>query len=160
MKELYFLRHAHATATLRVEDVERPLEVRGKVDASRVAFYAKEHLQAPEACYVSHAVRAQQTAAYFKEVWNIKDNSYFLTSELYDFQGEKVKRFIYNLPAEWNRVLLIGHNFGITEAVNYFGDKSVDSLPTAGFVYISFDCDDWQALRKGSTKNIILPKAI
>lgn len=160
MKELYFLRHAHAKDTLRVEDVQRPLNVKGKVEASRVAFYAKEHLHVPDACYVSHAKRAQQTAKYFKEAWEIKENNYFLTSELYDFQGDKVKRFINNLPAEWSRVLLVGHNFGITEAVNYFGDKSVNSLPTAGLVYISFDCEDWQALRKGSTKNIILPDAI
>lgn len=160
MKELYFLRHAHAAATLRVEDEERSLDVRGKMDASKVAFYVKEHLPAPEACYVSHAVRAQQTAAYFKEVWSINENCYLLTSELYDFQGDKVKRFVYNLPEEWDRVLLVGHNFGITEGVNYFGDKFVDSLPTTGFVRISFESKDWLSLRRGSIKNIILPELI
>lgn len=160
MKELYFLRHAHAAASLRVDDVERPIDVKGKMDVSRVASYAKQHLQPPEACYVSHAKRAQQTAAYFKDIWRIKKDCYLLTSELYDFNGDKVKRFIYNLPDEWNRVLLVGHNFGITEAVNYFGDKSINALPTSGLVYIEFDSDTWQGLRKGTTKNIIVPDAL
>lgn len=160
MKEIYFLRHADASFMLRVEDEQRPLSVKGKVEASQVAFYAKNHLQPPDACYVSHAKRAQQTAEYFKDMWDMKENNYFLTSELYDFKGDKVKQFIYNLPAEWNRVLLVGHNLGISEVANYFGDKLVYALPTAGLVHIAFDKDDWQTLTKGSVKNVILPEEL
>jgi len=160
MKEIYFLRHAHAPDTLRVEDVERPIDVKGKMEASRVAAYVKNILQAPDVCYVSHAKRAQQTAAYFKEIWDINKNCFLLTSELYDFNGDKVKNFIYNLSEEWNRVLLVGHNFGITEVVNYFGDKSVNALPTSGLVHITFEADTWHGLRKGTTNDIILPDAI
>jgi len=160
MKEIYFLRHANAPDTLRVEDVNRPIGVKGKIEASRVAAYAKDHLQAPDVCYVSHAKRAQQTAGYFKEAWGINKDNFLLTSELYDFNGDKVRSFIYNLPEEWSRVLLVGHNFGITEVVNYFGDKSVNALPTSGLVHITFEADNWHGLRKGTTKDIILPEAI
>lgn len=160
MKTIYFLRHAHAREVLRQEDVERPIDVKGKMEASSVAFFAKEHLTAPEACFVSHAKRAQQTAQYFKEAWNIKDDCYILTSDLYDFGGEKIKNFIYNLSEEWSRVLLVGHNFAITDLVNYFGDKSLDALPTSGLVSVVFDCDSWQALRRGETKEIIFPNSI
>lgn len=160
MKEIYFLRHAHALDTLRVKDVERPIDVKGKMDASRVAAYAKNRLQAPDVCYVSHAKRAQQTAEYFKEAWNINKDCFLLTSELYDFKGDKVKRFIYNLPEEWSRVLLVGHNFGITEVVNYFSDKSINALPTCGLVHVTFEADTWHGLRQGTTKDIVLPDAI
>lgn len=160
MKVIYFLRHAHSLQTLRQEDVERPLDVRGKLDASRMANYVKEHLISPEVFYVSHAKRAQQTARYFKDAWGVKDESYILTSSLYDFEGEKVKDFIYNLPEEWSRVLLVGHNFGITEAINYFGDKAVDALPTSGLVSIKFEYKSWQALRRGEIEHLILPETI
>lgn len=160
MKVIYFLRHAHSLDTLRVEDVKRPLDVRGKLDASEMANYAKQHLLAPDVFYVSHATRAQQTARYFKEVWEIRDEAYILTSSLYDFEGDKIKDFIYNLPEEWERVLLVGHNNGITEAVNYFGDKAIEALPTTGLVSIEFEYKSWQALRRGHVKHIALPKTI
>lgn len=160
MKTIYFLRHAHSPEVLRQEDVERPIDVKGKMEASRVAFYAEQHVAAPEACFVSYAQRAQQTARYFKEAWEIKDDCYILSSELYDFGGEKIKDFIYNLSDEWSRVLLVGHNFAITELVNYFGDKSLEALPTSGFVSIVFDCNSWQAIKRGETKEIIFPNGI
>lgn len=160
MKTIYFLRHAHASDVRRQEDVERPIDVKGKLEASNVAFYAKQHLPTPDACYVSHAQRAQQTARYFKEAWHIKEDSYILTSDLYEFDGEKVKEFIYNLPDEWSTVLLVGHNFAITEVTNYFGDKYVEALPTSGMVSIDFDCNNWQALRRGKITQIIFPNAI
>lgn len=160
MKTIYFLRHAHAPEVLRQEDVERPIDVKGKMEASSVAFYAKQHLSMPEACFVSHAKRAQQTARYFKEAWEIKDDSYILSSVLYDFDGEKIKDFIFNLSEEWDCVLLVGHNPAISNLVNYFGDKSVAMLPTSGMVSIVFDCNNWHALKKGETTQIILPNGI
>lgn len=158
MKVIYFLRHAHALDSLRLKDVERPLDVRGKLDASRVANYVSQHLPVPDAFYVSHAIRAQQTAKYFKDAWEVDDEAFILTSSLYDFEGEKVKDFIYNLPDEWESVLLVGHNHGITEAVNYFGDKTLEPLPTTGLVSIEFEYKSWQALRRGHVKHIILPE--
>ncbi len=160
MKEIYFLRHANAPEEIFMDDIERPIGVTGKIEASRVAFYAKEHLKAPEVCFVSHAKRTQQTARYFKEAWDIKNDRYILSTDLYDFDGEKVKDFIYNLSEAWSRVLLVGHNFAITELVNYFGDKSVNSLPTSSLVSIVFECEYWHSLKKGKTTNIILADAL
>lgn len=160
MKQIYFLRHADASSLQRMEGVERPISVQGKLEASRMAFYVKDQLPAPEVCFMSHALRAQQTAKYFKEAWEIKDDNYLLTSKLYDFGGQEVLHFIYNLSEEWNSVLLIGHNFAMTEVVNHFGDKPVDILPTAGLVAIDFESDTWQGLRKGKITKIILPEAI
>ncbi|GAB5416505.1 MAG: hypothetical protein Crog4KO_09090 [Crocinitomicaceae bacterium] len=46
-------------------------------------------------------------------------------------------------------VLIIGHNFGISDLVNYFCDSDLE-LRTGQYVCISFDCSDWKETFRGT----------
>ena len=80
--------------------------------------------------------------------------------DLYDFAGQKVIKFIRNLPNEISNIMLFGHNYAFTSLVNALGNKYIDNLPTTGLVLIEFDSDSWKDLSKGNSKLIIFPKAL
>jgi phosphohistidine phosphatase len=46
-------------------------------------------------------------------------------------------------------VLLVGHNFGISDLLNYFCDSDLE-LRTGEYVCISFDCDKWKETFRGT----------
>jgi len=55
-------------------------------------------------------------------------------------------------------LIVFGHNAAMTNFVNKFGNVFIDNLPTSGFVSLQFDTDDWEKIKKGKTKKIIVPK--
>ena len=58
----------------------------------------------------------------------------------------------------FENIILFGHNEAITNFVNKFGDTFIDHVPTAGFVALQFDTDDWAKINKGKTKKNTIPK--
>jgi len=46
-------------------------------------------------------------------------------------------------------VLIVGHNFGISDLVNYFCDSDLE-LRTGQYACISFDCDNWSETFRGT----------
>ena len=68
---------------------------------------------------------------------------------------EKVIKSSNNI---FETIILFGHNEAITNFVNKFGDIFIDHVPTAGFVALQFDTDDWAKINKGKTKKILFPK--
>lgn len=156
MKKIYFLRHAHSESNAYIEDIDRPISVFGKIQAAQVAKDAFDNVEKPEFCFVSSAQRAQETAKYFQDIWQIKNDHFIITSDLYDFQGRVFRNFIYNLSEEWQTVMLVGHNFAISNVVKYFADSHVDPLAPCTMVCIEFDCKEWYSLRKGTVTNIFL----
>jgi len=55
---------------------------------------------------------------------------------------------------------LFGHNYAFTSLVNMLGDDYLENLSTAGMAILEFDHANWHDLRKGKTKEIILPKEL
>lgn len=46
-------------------------------------------------------------------------------------------------------ILMVGHNFGISDLVNYFCDSDIE-LRTGQYACISFDCDNWSEAFRGT----------
>ncbi len=46
-------------------------------------------------------------------------------------------------------ILIVGHNFGISDLVNYFCDTDIE-LRTGQYACISFDCDSWAETFRGT----------
>ena len=83
-----------------------------------------------------------------------------VSSELYDFSGANVADFVKDLDDQLNKVIVFGHNYAFTNIANQWGDQSIDNVPTAGLVQISFDTDQWASVNKGKTQHIIFPKQL
>jgi len=160
MKTLYITRHGKSSWEENVEDHQRPLNKRGKLDIVLVSNYVAANFRAPQLIKTSDANRALTTALQFKKVFQTPDDSFIVENSLYDFSGELVLRSIEKTSDDINILMVFGHNYGLTQLVNKLGSKFIDNLPTCGFVQIDFDTDNWKNLAKGKTQAIVFPKHI
>lgn len=158
MKTLYITRHAKSSWKENVEDHQRPLNKRGKLDIVLVSNYVAANFKTPQLIKTSDANRALTTAKQFKNAFQIPDEHFIIEKNMYDFSGERVMNAIEETPNNIHILMVFGHNYGLTQLVNKLGNEFVDNLPTCGFVQIDFDTDNWNNLAKGKTKAMIFPK--
>lgn len=158
MKTLYMVRHAKSSWEFDVVDHKRPLKERGKNDGSLVAHYVANNFDAPQQIVTSDALRALSTAEYFKDAFGISDVNFKITSNLYDFSGQKVMEIVKNLSDDYDLVLIVGHNHAFTSVANMLGNKYIDNVPTCGFVKIQFDENHWSDITTGTTITTVFPR--
>ncbi len=158
MKTLYITRHAKSSWEENVEDRQRPLNTKGKLDVVLVSNYVATNFKKPDLIKTSDANRALTTALQFKKAFNITDESFKIENSMYDFSGERVLRAVEKTSIDIDILMVFGHNYGLTQLVNKLGSIFIDNLPTCGFVQIDFDTDNWSNLAKGKTQAMIFPK--
>lgn len=158
MKTLYMVRHAKSSWEFDVIDHKRPLKKRGINDVGLVSTYVSENFKGPEKIITSDAVRALSTAQYFKEAFQISDENFIVSHELYDFSGHKVMETVKSLDDALDRVMIVGHNHAFTSIANMLGNKYIDNVPTAGFVSIEFNEKKWKDITPGNTTNTVFPR--
>ena len=158
MKTLYMVRHAKSSWEFDVIDHKRPLKERGISDGFLISNYVANNFTKPDQIVSSDAVRALSTAKFFKDAFDIPDDKFRITHDLYDFSGHKVMETIKGLDDTWNRVMIVGHNHAFTSIANMLGSKYIDNVPTAGFVAIEFSESKWNDITTGITKNTIFPR--
>ena len=86
--------------------------------------------------------------------------SIIFKEELYTFDEKQLEKVVKSFSDIFENVILFGHNDAITNFVNKFGDVFISHVPTAGFVSLQFETDDWGKIGKGKTKKIIVPKEL
>ena len=158
MKNLILVRHAKSSWEAPLGDIDRPLLQRGVSDAGEVALASLNYIPRQFNIWSSKARRARDTALIFAKELGFPAENIFFKDELYTFDHQKLEQIIKTLPADYNNMILFGHNEAITNFVNKFGDVFITNVPTSGFVSIQFDCNDWQSIDKGITLKTIFPK--
>ncbi|RCW92574.1 SixA phosphatase family protein [Winogradskyella arenosi] len=158
MKEIILVRHGKSSWEYDVLDRERPLKQRGSTDAALVAKEFCKKNSAPLNVFSSPAKRALDTCKIFTTIFNREVDQITIEEELYDFDGRNVIDFIKRLRNDVAQVMIFGHNHALTSISNIFGNQYIDNLPTSGLVKICVDIEDWNALKKGTTELIIIPK--
>lgn len=144
MKSLTIVRHAKSSWKDRgLTDRERPLNKRGERDAPEMGRRIKEYGIRPSLIISSPATRAWTTArivaleiGYPREFLH-KEDSLYLASV------DEILDVIVAQDAGFNNLMLVGHNPGLTDLVNYFVPGLTGNLPTAGIVSVEIDSDDW-----------------
>lgn len=158
MKTLYMVRHAKSSWKHDVIDHQRPLKGRGRRDGKLVSNFVSDQVDPPQKMISSDAVRALSTAKYFKQAFNIADEAFATTHELYDFGGQQVMSTIKGIDNSLNRVMIVGHNHAFTSIANMLGNEYIDNLPTCGFVMLQFDTENWSDISVGKTIKTIFPR--
>lgn len=157
MKTLYLIRHAKSSWEFNLDDHERPLNERGLQDAPLVASHIKTLIKNPDRILSSDAVRAKTTAVLYMQSLEIPDNRLELVSELYDFVGRSVERIIKSCGDDVETLMVFGHNNAMTYLVNQWGDREIDTVPTAAFTAIYFEQDRWADIKNGTIQHYITP---
>lgn len=157
MKNLYIIRHAKSSWEFPVSDDLRPLNQRGIQDAHLIGEALEDYIDKPIDVYISASKRTHETYEIIKTFINQNIKSESLTTELYTFSLNGLVNFIKKLPNHKN-VLIVGHNFALTDFVNHYGNKPIENVSTCGFLHLQFEIDHWQNLKQGQTLKKIFPK--
>jgi phosphohistidine phosphatase len=158
MKNLILIRHSKSSWDLPIQDKDRPLTKKGIKKAHLVSSNISDLIPKTFVIWSSTAKRASDTAVIFAQNIQYPVESIVYKEDLYTFDENQLEKVIKSCDNDFDSVILFGHNAAITNFVNKFGDVFVDNVPTAGFVSMQFDSDDWGKINEGKTKKIIFPK--
>ena len=155
MKTLYIIRHAKSSwDTSTPDDLDRPLNERGKRDAPRMGKRLKEKSIHPDLMLSSPAKRALSTSKKIGKVLKYPKEAIKTDRRLYHADEETILSVVRELKDKHNIVMLFGHNPGLTDFVNILmnGEFDIDNVPTCGVVGFQFDGDEWRNVSWGKGK--------
>jgi phosphohistidine phosphatase len=157
MLKLYVLRHGKAVKPEdSEEDFQRKLNKKGTAQVNQIAYIFQQEEILVDQIIASGAQRTQETAEIMNYyLWRkpiIFDDSLYLATR------EKIQAVLLE-KAQGQNILLTGHNFGLSDFVNYLVDDQL-VLSTAMLVQINFNFDDWNMLgaNTGKIERIIEPQ--
>jgi len=157
MKNLILIRHAKSSWDAPLKDKDRPLSKRGINDAHLMAAHVEEYLPKSYVVWSSTAKRAKNTAYIFAQTLSIPIDTIVFKDDLYTFDEKTLEEIIKTCNNQFDNLILFGHNGAITNFVNTFGNRAVENVPTAGFVSLSFNENDWNDITKGTTETVLFP---
>ncbi|HTE32805.1 MAG TPA: histidine phosphatase family protein [Chryseolinea sp.] len=152
MKTLFIIRHAKSSwDTSNVDDFERPLSARGKRDAPRMGKRLKEKNIFPDLMLSSPAKRAHATSKKFAKILKYPKDAIKTDRDLYHADEETILSVIQRLKDKIDKLMLFGHNPGLTDLVNSLinEEHDIDNIPTCGIVAFEFQADSWSKVTWG-----------
>lgn len=155
---LLLLRHAKSDwgdATL--QDIDRPLNSRGKTAALRMARYLRENGLLPNQILCSTALRTRETLA--RVLTSLPQEAQIhLLSDLYQQSEDDYLSLIRKQGGRAQNLMVIAHNPATEDtALSLAGTGDAAALadlkekfPTAALAVIDFDISDWSELQPGT----------
>ena len=151
MKKLYVIRHAKSSwKDFSLDDFDRPLNKRGKLNAPFMGALLKKKKVKPDLILSSPALRAKTTAEVIaKELECVKKIVY--DEEIYEASAETLHKILIKIDDKHGIVFLFGHNPGLNDlAWKYVAfDKNI---PTCGVVEVAFDTQKWSDIDSSNTE--------
>ena len=145
---LYIMRHAKSDwSGPQISDFERPINKRGTKNAMRIGQWMNENNHIPQKIISSPALRAKETIELVTEQiskFNLEDLTY--EDELYLAGFTQLIEFINTYKDKVQSLMLVGHNPGIENLVNYLCDRSGDKetiVTTANLFIFKFSSDSF-----------------
>jgi phosphohistidine phosphatase len=145
MKTLTLLRHAKSSwGDSALSDRERPLNERGERDAPVMGRRIVEAGIRPSMIISSPAVRAWTTARIVAQEIGYPVEFLQRENELYLASLNTLLDVVCAQDNEFNHLMVVGHNPGLTDFANYLSPGLTNNLPTAGVVSVSLQVEDWK----------------
>lgn len=150
MKQLIVVRHAKSSWKDPTQaDFDRSLNARGHRVAPRMAQTLAHKIATPLLILSSPAMRARQTACYIALALNYEEQRIRYEHALYGADLEQFLQLMHGLDDRLQQLLLVGHNPGITNLVNYLCQSDIDNIPTCGICLITLNIKKWAMLGQG-----------
>jgi phosphohistidine phosphatase len=155
------LRHAKSSWDhLHLSDFDRPLNARGENDAPTIGKEIQRRGIIPEMIFCSSSKRTKQTLdlvhPFFSNAKILYLDMLYHSSE--DFIFQQIK----NANNQFDTLMIVAHNPGITFAFEWLGKNRTENVPTCGAACFSFDVDSFTDVKKhaGKLEYFIYPKVI
>lgn len=162
MKIILLVRHAKSDwGNPGLDDIDRPLNERGKRDAPVMARRVLDRKIRIDRFVTSPAKRAARTAKVFAEACDAKKKQLIYREELYLASPSVFYEVISGLGDKDDTVALFSHNEGITEFANQLTETRVDNIPTCGVFAVKAETDSWGSFREAKKEFLFFdyPKA-
>lgn len=144
MKRLFLIRHAKSSWDHPgLDDIERPLNKRGKRDAPFMGARLKKYNTYPDMIYTSPAKRARKTAKQIAinvgyPVEKIEQHAGIYTSDM-----NRLLVLVQETLNDIDTLFLVGHNYVLTDFAEYLTGEILSNVPTCGIVGIAFPIESW-----------------
>ena len=152
MKTILLLRHAKSDWSVDVCDYDRPLKKRGKQSAEKIGNWLVGQHLFPDYILSSPAKRASQTIKRVVEQAEMDLELICYQEKIYLAELPDLLKTLANIPDQAERVLLVGHNPGMDELLEYLAgpvrDRTEDGklLTTAALAQLNMP-ETWGNLR-------------
>lgn len=144
IKTIYFIRHAKSSwKDPALADFDRPLNKRGYRDAPFMAQLLRGKQARVDALVSSPALRAYTTATYFAEAFGRPESDIVTKRRIYEAYPEDIILLVREFPAQWEIVLLFGHNPAFNALANMFSEEPIVNVPTCGIFRVDLHGTDW-----------------
>jgi len=143
MKTIYLMRHAKSSKDIfGITDIERPLLLEGIENTKQTTEHLKKINVIIRNIVSSPAKRAYETASVVAQGFGVKKDDILTYDELYKPDIPAFEDCLFSLPDDWDHVLLVSHNPGITEFAESLY-RIGESMPTGSILALSFEMDKW-----------------
>jgi phosphohistidine phosphatase len=160
-KQLFIVRHGKSSWEYEnVDDIDRPLKVKGINDAYAMAKRLESRNKHPQLILSSPANRALHTSTIFARVLKYPLNNLRLNEVIYNGGEDEILQLIKETDDSVSSVMLFGHNPVFTDLSNLFLKDELDKLPTAGITSLNFKAEKWKDIsaENVSTELVDYPK--
>ncbi len=154
-RELLIFRHGKSDwGSDAVNDFERPLARRGRKAVKRMASWLREQDLLPQRILSSPAERARQTALRLCRHAEIPESRIVWEETIYAADLGALLDVLADAPGRHGRMLLVGHNPGLEELVEYLAGALIEApagspaLPTAALARMAMPYE-WKRLESG-----------
>ena len=147
MRRITLLRHAKSDwGNPALDDFDRPLNPRGTRNLGLIGGRLKSNGVRPSLILSSDAVRAINTARAIALEIGYPREFVQQEHELYLASPTTILEILVREGRDYNDVMIVGHNPGLTELANYICTTQIDNIPTCGVFAVDADIDDWASL--------------
>lgn len=145
MKQLFLLRHAKSSwSQPQLDDFERPLNDRGHRDAPVMGKLMKKMNILPDLIISSPAVRAAFTARIIVESIGFPEENLYYENQVYEASASALLETITGVNNTIKILLIVGHNPGLTDTINYLSPSKIENLRTCGLYGMKLNINNWQ----------------
>ena len=151
MKYLTLLRHAKSSwKDPACDDFDRPLNKRGRQDAPLIGQRLAILGEVPEIIISSPAKRARRTAELVAAAMPYQSSTILYEPRIYEAGLGTLFELVSQLDEDWQNVMLVGHNPGLTDLANALAPCKLDNIVTCGVVKLAFRVDSWRDIQFNS----------
>lgn len=164
MKYLYVMRHARAESAMSLShaDSERRLTSEGEKDAQIIGSAMQQLHFRPELMLVSPALRTQTTARLFNAAFAQNPIPQQQVERLYNAPVQTLLETIHELPDQYQSMLLLGHNPGVSQLVQNLSDIPIPAMSAGSIYLLLFQVTQWSLIgsRNGEYGFFLSPHAM
>ena len=153
MKILYLMRHAKSSWDFpELSDHDRPLNAKGRKDAPLMGRQLLSRDITLDLILSSTAVRALTTATLVAKELNYDLEKLQVEPEIFEADRNGLLRIIKQVPDDIDCLMMVAHNYPISELANLLAPEAVGEMPTAAVVALRFDSRTWLDIEEVPSK--------